>query len=311
MELPAGITAHDIDTDRLRMHYLESGPSDGIPVILVHGNLSTGRFYETVMAGAPPQYRFIAPDMRGFGRSERKALDATRGVRDWADDTYALVRALGIDEPVHLAGWSTGGAAVAAYAIDRPVRSLTFIDPVSPYGFGGCHRDGTPCFPDWAGTGGGTGNPEFVERLRSGDRSADSPFSPRNVMAMSYWSPNYAMPEDRFDTANLLALPFEDDSFDLVLCLEVLEHIPDPRPALAEMARVSSSDLILSVPHEPWFRLGSLARGKYVSGFGNHPEHVNHWNPRSFREFLSGSVEPVEVTTSLPWVIARCRAPGA
>lgn len=199
MDLAAGITAHDIDTDRLRMHYLESGPADGIPVILVHGNLSTGRFYETVMAGAPSQFRFIAPDMRGFGRSERKALDATRGVRDWADDTYSLVRALGIDEPVHLAGWSTGGAAIAAYAIDRPVRSLTFIDPVSPYGFGGCHRDGTPCFPDWAGTGGGTGNPEFVERLKSGDRSADSPFSPRSVMAMSYWSPNYAMPEDRFD----------------------------------------------------------------------------------------------------------------
>lgn len=118
------------------------------------------------------------------------------------------------------------------------------------------------------------------------------------------------LPEDRFDTADLLALPFDTDSFDLVLCLEVLEHIPDPRPALAELARVSSCDLILSVPHEPWFRLGSLARGKYVSGFGNHPEHVNHWNPRTFREFLSGSVEPLEVTTSLPWVIARCRAPG-
>ncbi len=118
------------------------------------------------------------------------------------------------------------------------------------------------------------------------------------------------LPEDRFDTADLLALPFDDDSFDLVLCLEVLEHIPDPRPALAELSRVSSSELILSVPHEPWFRLGSLARGKYVSGFGNHPEHVNHWNPRSFREFLSVSVEPVEVTTSLPWVVARCRVPG-
>ena len=115
------------------------------------------------------------------------------------------------------------------------------------------------------------------------------------------------LPEDRFDTADLLALPFDDGSFDLVLCLEVLEHVPDPRPALAELARVSSSDLILSVPHEPWFRLGSLARGKYLSGLGNHPEHVNHWNPRTFRDFLSGSVEPVEVTTSLPWVVARCR----
>ncbi|MBU6245857.1 MAG: alpha/beta hydrolase [Actinomycetales bacterium] len=199
MELMPGVTAHDIDTDRLRVHYLQSGAPDGIPVVLVHGNLSTGRFYETVMSGAPEHFRFIAPDMRGFGRSERKALDATRGLRDWADDTYALVQALGIESPVHLAGWSTGGAAVAAYAMDRHVASLTFIDPVSPYGFGGCHRDGTPCFPDWAGTGGGTGNPEFVQRLQSGDRSDESPFSPRNVMASSYWSPSYTMPSDRLD----------------------------------------------------------------------------------------------------------------
>jgi SAM-dependent methyltransferase len=115
------------------------------------------------------------------------------------------------------------------------------------------------------------------------------------------------LPGDRFDTADLLSLPFEDDSFDLVLCLEVLEHIPDPRPALDELARVSSGELILSVPHEPWFRLGNLARGKRLAGLGNHPEHVNHWNPRTFREFLSGAVEPVEVTTSLPWVVARCQ----
>ncbi|MFM9149630.1 MAG: class I SAM-dependent methyltransferase [Solirubrobacterales bacterium] len=119
------------------------------------------------------------------------------------------------------------------------------------------------------------------------------------------------LPGDRFDTADLLNLPFGDDSFDLVLCLEVLEHIPDPRPALAELARVSSRELILSVPHEPWFRLGSLARGKYVSGLGNHPEHVNHWNSRTFRDFLSTAVDPVEVTTSLPWVVARCRVRGA
>ncbi|MFM9045787.1 MAG: class I SAM-dependent methyltransferase [Solirubrobacterales bacterium] len=119
------------------------------------------------------------------------------------------------------------------------------------------------------------------------------------------------LPGDRFDTADLLNLPFGDDSFDLVLCLEVLEHIPDPRPALAELARVSSRELILSVPHEPWFRLGSLARGKYVSGLGNHPEHVNHWNSRTFRSFLSTAVDPVEVTTSLPWVVARCRVRGA
>jgi pimeloyl-ACP methyl ester carboxylesterase len=197
MDLLPGVSSHTIDTDRIRTHYLESGPADGIPVVLVHGNLATGRFYEHVMSGAPDRYRFIAPDMRGFGDTERVPINATRGLRDWADDAHALVRALGIERPVHLAGWSTGGAAIANYAMDRPVASLTFIDPVSPYGFGGVRADGTPCFPDHAGSGGGTASSEFTQRLAAGDRTSDSPFSPRNVMNSSYWSPRHREPVGR------------------------------------------------------------------------------------------------------------------
>jgi pimeloyl-ACP methyl ester carboxylesterase len=137
--------------------------------------------------------------MRGFGDTEPAPMDATRGLRDWADDTYGLVRALGIARPPHLVGWSTGGVAVTAYAMDRPVASLTLIDPVSPYGFGGVKPDGTPCLPGHAGSGGGTANPEFVERLRAGDRSSESPFSPRNVMNSSYWSPSHRLPPERED----------------------------------------------------------------------------------------------------------------
>ncbi len=102
------------------------------------------------------------------------------------------------------------------------------------------------------------------------------------------------------------ALPFADGSFDLVLCLEVLEHLGDPGAALAELARVSRGDVVLSVPQEPWFRLGSLLRGKYVLGLGNHPEHVNHWNRRTLRELLAARFEEVSLTGSFPWLIARC-----
>ncbi|MEZ4659046.1 MAG: alpha/beta hydrolase [Caldilineaceae bacterium] len=201
MSFLPGVTSHTTTTDRLTMHYLAYGPEDGIPVLLIHGNLATGRFYEHLMPAAPAGYRFIMPDMRGFGDTERVPIDATRGLRDWAHDTHALVRALGISAPVHLVGWSTGGAAIAAYAMDRPgaVASLTFIDPVSPYGFGGTKPDGTPCFPDWAGSGGGTGNPEFAQRLADKDRSAESPVSPRNVITSSYWSSNHQEPADRLE----------------------------------------------------------------------------------------------------------------
>jgi pimeloyl-ACP methyl ester carboxylesterase len=189
------------DTDRLRIHYLESGPADGVPVVLIHGNIATGRFFEHVMEAAPDPYRLIAPDMRGFGDSEPKGIDATRGLRDWADDTFALVNELHLERP-HLVGWSTGGAAIASYAMDRPaaVATLTFIDPVSPYGFGGTRdANGTPTTPDFAGTGGAGVNPEFVERLTRKDRSAESPMSPRNVINSSFWSASHRETPERED----------------------------------------------------------------------------------------------------------------
>ena len=102
-------------------------------------------------------------------------------------------------------------------------------------------------------------------------------------------------------------LTFPDGAYDLVLCLEVLEHLDQPGAALAELSRVSGGDLLLSVPHEPWFRLGSLLRGKYLRSFGNHPEHVQHWNRDSFGDFLASKVQVVSVATAFPWLIAHCR----
>lgn len=190
------VTTRMVPTDRLEVHVHESGPADGTPVVLVHGNLATGRFFERIMDAAPSHLRMLAPDMRGFGRTERVPIDATRGLQDWADDTAALVGALGITDPVHLLGWSTGGAAIAQYAMTRPdgVASLTFVDPVSPRGFGGTHGpDGTLNHDDHAGSGGGTGNPDFAAAIAAGDRGTDSPLSPRNVLRTSYWATSHTV----------------------------------------------------------------------------------------------------------------------
>jgi pimeloyl-ACP methyl ester carboxylesterase len=193
MTEPTEVRSRTVDTDRLRMHVVESGPEDGVPVVLVHGNLSTGRFYEHLLPGAPRRFRFLAPDMRGFGDTQRVPIEATHGLRDWADDIHALLRALGIERPPHLAGWSTGGAAIAAYALERPAASLTFIDPVSPYGYGGVKPDGTPCAEDFAGSGGGTGNADFTAAIAAGDRGTEQPTSPRTIMRSAYWSPHHTL----------------------------------------------------------------------------------------------------------------------
>jgi len=215
MTLLPGVRSATVDTDRIRMHYIESGPADGVPVVMVHGNLSTGRFYEHLLPATPARFRVIAPDMRGFGDSEPAPLDATRGLDDWADDLAALLAALDVTAPPHLVGWSTGGAAIARFALTRPVASLTLIGPVSPHGYGGTFPDGTPCFPDFAGAGGGTVNPEVVSRLAAGDDSAESPFSIRNVMNTFYFAPTHREPADREDmlVAEILKTLVGDDGY--------------------------------------------------------------------------------------------------
>jgi len=213
VDLLPGVRSSLVDTDRIRMRVLESGPADGEPVVLVHGNLSTSRFYEHLMPELPSRYRVIAPDMRGFGDSDPAPLDATRGLADWADDTAALLRALGVTAPPHLVGWSTGGAAIARFAHDRPVASLTFLDPVSPYGYGGTHPDGTLCFPDGAGSGGGGINPEVVARLRAGDTTADSPFTARSVFRAFYVAPGYVEPREDLLVDEILTTHLGDTNY--------------------------------------------------------------------------------------------------
>ena len=102
-------------------------------------------------------------------------------------------------------------------------------------------------------------------------------------------------------------LPFASMSVDAVLCLEVLEHLGQPERALTELSRVARKTVILSVPYEPWFRLGNLARGKYLDQWGNHPEHVQHWNPATLGALLREEFDCVELFPAFPWIIARCR----
>lgn len=196
-----GVSSKTVDTGRLRTHLLESGPGDGVPVLFVHGNASSSRFFEETLAAlaSSTRYRGLAPDLCGFGGSETKPLDATRGLADFSDDLRALVDALGLGD-VHLVGWSAGGTVAMQYAIDHPeaVASLTLVAPMSPYGFGGTKDEsGTPCWPDYAGSGGGTANPEFVGRLGAKDRTEGDPNSPRNVMNNLYFAPSFRAPPER------------------------------------------------------------------------------------------------------------------
>jgi ubiquinone/menaquinone biosynthesis C-methylase UbiE len=96
-------------------------------------------------------------------------------------------------------------------------------------------------------------------------------------------------------------LPFGDQSFEMVMLLEVLEHVGHPELALKEAIRVSGRYLLLSVPNEPWWRLGNLARLKFVCQFGNTPEHINHWSAFGFRRFIANHLEILRATNPFLW----------
>jgi len=201
-----GITAQMIDTGRLTMHVLTAGPQKGTPVIFLHGNFTAATWWEETLLALPGNFRAIAPDMRGYGLTEDKRIDATRGMGDWSDDLDALMLTLDIPK-AHLVGWSLGGGVLYRFIIDHPekVLSATLVAPVSPYGFGGT-KDiaGTPCFDDFAGSGGGVVNPEFVRRIIAGDRSSEDPNSPRNVINNFYYKPPFrAAREEELLTAAL------------------------------------------------------------------------------------------------------------
>ncbi len=108
--------------------------------------------------------------------------------------------------------------------------------------------------------------------------------------------------------ADIANLPFADRSFDLVLAIEVLEHVANPDTALVELARVATRDVVISVPREPLWRAANMARGKYLRALGNTPGHVQHWSTRGFVRLVARYFEVTSVHSPMPWTLIGARA---
>lgn len=98
-------------------------------------------------------------------------------------------------------------------------------------------------------------------------------------------------------------LPYKDNSFDLVICSEVLEHLEDPKKALEELHRVTKKYIVLSVPNEPWFMMANFIRGKNWSRWGNDIEHINHWSTGAFTKFVSKKFKILSVRRPFAWTL--------
>lgn len=107
-----------------------------------------------------------------------------------------------------------------------------------------------------------------------------------------------------FKEGSAYELPYKDNSFDLVVCTEVLEHLDQPAKVLSEVLRTSRKYVLISVPNEPFFMLGNFMRGKNLSRLGNDPGHINHWTIATFLSFLKkNGLKIKKVKLPFPWIL--------
>ena len=178
------VTPSTASTPRLKIGYRTAGDPSGAPILFIHGNCSSSVFWDGLLGKLPDGLYGVAVDLRGYGATDAETIDATRGVGDFSDDIFGFWQNHFEGRAVQLVGHSVGGGVALDLAIRHPemVKSIVLVAPMSPYGFGGTKgTDGKLCYPDAAGSGGHTANPEYVKRIGEKDRSAVSPFSPRSV----------------------------------------------------------------------------------------------------------------------------------
>ncbi len=218
MDIPTlpGVTARTIATERLTTRVLFTGPEDGVPVLFLHGNLSSATWWEETMLSLPPGYRGIAPDQRGYGEADPAAkIRAPLGLADLAEDAMALLDTLGIDR-AHVVTNSLGGSVGWRILRSHPERLLSLVQvaPGSPYGYGGT-KDvaGAPCYDDFAGSGAGLVNPEMVKEIVAGNRSADSPFTARSVLRSLIVKPPLILEREDAIVESMLAIHLGEQAY--------------------------------------------------------------------------------------------------
>lgn len=94
-------------------------------------------------------------------------------------------------------------------------------------------------------------------------------------------------PDIMMKLGDIYDLEYKDNSFDILLCTEVLEHLQNPHAALKELLRVSKRYVLVTVPNEPWFTISRILRGKNLLKLGAHPEHIQWWTSSAFHKFVS------------------------
>jgi pimeloyl-ACP methyl ester carboxylesterase len=117
----AGVSQKSLQVGDHNWVYAEKG--EGEPVLLLHGFAASKEVWMRMVADMPRGYRYIMPDLPGFGRSSY-VPDANYDIPSQVPRLEAFASALGLSR-FHLLGNSMGGNLAASYAATYPQRVVT------------------------------------------------------------------------------------------------------------------------------------------------------------------------------------------
>jgi len=106
-----------------------------------------------------------------------------------------------------------------------------------------------------------------------------------------------------FDVNNT---PLKQNTFDLVVCSEVLEHLKEVDNTLQEIKRISKKYILFSVPREPIWRFLNMVRLRYLKDLGNTPGHIQHWSKKQFINLIKSKFKIIKTYSPIPSTIILC-----
>jgi pimeloyl-ACP methyl ester carboxylesterase len=131
MNPPYPFDRHYLDLDGIRLHYLDEGPDDAEPIVMLHGNPTWSFYYRKLVLALRGQYRCVVPDHIGMGLSD-KPTDARYSytLQRRVDDLDELLSKLQIKDNLTLVLHDWGGMIGMAWALRHvpSVRRLVILN---------------------------------------------------------------------------------------------------------------------------------------------------------------------------------------
>lgn len=112
----------------IQLNYIDEGPVDAAPVVMVHGNPSWSYYWRHLVLGLRDSYRCIVPDHIGMGWSDKPDDDQYQyTLQSRVDDLDKLINSLNLNQKITLAVHDWGGMIGFAWALKNPERIARLV----------------------------------------------------------------------------------------------------------------------------------------------------------------------------------------